>query len=82
MVPMYFQLGKMGRPLGHPRALALNLSCHEHQIAFWESNHINVGEHAVFDGDGCDVTCIVCVDEEDAALVPEGFAVSFAGFNV
>lgn len=51
-------------------------------IAFWESNHINVGEHAVFDGDRCDVTCIVCVDEEDAALVPEGFAVSFAGFNV
>ena len=31
MAPLYFQLGKMGRPLGRPRALALNLSCHEHQ---------------------------------------------------
>ena len=36
----------------------------------------------MFDGDGCDVACIVCVNEEDAALVPEVFAVFFAGFNV
>jgi hypothetical protein len=50
-------------------------------FAFWESDHFNAREHAVFDGDGCDVARIICVDEEDAALVPEVFAIFFAGFN-
>ena len=47
-----------------------------------EGNHFDVGEHAVFDIDRRDVAGVISIDEEDAATVPEVFAVFFAGFDV
>ena len=51
-------------------------------VAAWEGDHFDVGEHAVFDVDRCDVAAVVGVHEEDAAAVPEVLAVFFAGFDV
>ena len=51
-------------------------------VAARESDHFDVGEHAVFDVDRCDVAAVVGVDEEDAAAVPGVFAVLFAGLDV
>ena len=46
-------------------------------IAAREGDHFDVGEHAVFDVDRCDVTAVVGVDEEHAAAVPK-FLPSFS----
>ena len=47
-----------------------------------KGDHFDVGEHAVFDVDRCDVAAVVSVDEEHAATVPEVLAVFFARFDV
>ena len=51
-------------------------------IAAREGDHLDIGEHAVFDVDRGDVAAVVGVDEEHAAAVPEVLAVFFAGFDV
>ena len=51
-------------------------------IAARKCDHFDIGEHAVFDVDRCDVTAVVGVDEEDAAAVPEVLAIFFARFDI
>ena len=66
-----------GKPAPAHRSLG-----HRIFIATRESDHHDIGEHAVFDVDRRDVAAVVSVDEEDAAAVPEVLAVFFAGFDV
>ncbi|AML51535.1 hypothetical protein RC74_09925 [Falsihalocynthiibacter arcticus] len=51
-------------------------------VASREGDHFDIWEHAVFDVDRRNVACVIGVDEEDAAAVPEVLAVFFAGFDV
>ncbi len=66
---------------GNP-ALALRSFGDRIFVATWEGDHFDIGEHAVFNVDRRDVAAVVGVHEEDAAAVPEVFAIFFAGFDI
>lgn len=72
-----FGLIRGGKPAPAHRSLGNRIV-----IAAWEGDHIDVGEHAVFDIDRGDVAAVVGVDEENAAAVPKVLAIFFAGFDV
>ena len=50
-------------------------------VFVWECDYFDIWEHVVFDLDGSDVACLISCYEENAAAIPEVFAIFFAGFD-